>query len=318
MAQRSDVSFPSGQDRCAAWLWRPEGDGPHPVVVMAHGFSATRELRLDAYAERFAAAGLGVLLFDYRHFGASEGEPRQLLDIGRQHADFRAAIRYARGLDWADPSRIALFGSSFSGGHVVAVAAKDERIAAVVAQCPFQDGLATLPKLGVKNVVGLTVAGLRDQVGALLGRPPHTVPAVGPPGSLAVMATPDAEPGFRALVPPEGTRWENRVAARIALRVALYRPGRAARRLRCPALWCVCDHDSLAPAGATVRHAQRAPRGEVRRYPLGHFDVYVGDAFEQVVADQLEFLVRHLRPTAQDARFARAADAASTPARGAV
>ena len=118
---------------------------------MAHGFSATRDLRLDAYAERFCAAGIGALLFDYRHFGASAGEPRQLLDIRRQHADYRAAVAYARGLDWVDPDRVALFGSSFSGGHVIAVAAQDPRIAAVVSQCPFTDGLATLPKLGVLN-----------------------------------------------------------------------------------------------------------------------------------------------------------------------
>lgn len=296
MPARTDVTFPSGDGSCAAWLWQPEGQGPHPLVVMAHGFSATRELRLDAYAQRFADAGLGVLLFDYRHFGASPGEPRQLLDIGRQHEDFRSAVAYARDLGWADPKRIALFGSSFSGGHVVAVAAQDKRIAAIVAQCPFQDGLATLPKLGAANLVKLTVAGLRDQAGALLGRPPHTVPAVGAPGTTAVMTTPDAEPGFRALVPREGTGWENRVAARIALRVGLYRPGRAAARLACPGLWCVCDEDTLAPASTTVACAQRAPRGEIRRYPIGHFDIYVGEWFERAVADQTEFLVHHLGP----------------------
>src|SRR5438270_6659993 len=110
---RTDVTFRSGGDECAAWLYRPDGAGRLPLVVMAHGFSATRELRLDAYAERFCAAGFGALLFDYRHFGASSGEPRQLLDISAQHADYRAAIAYARGLDWVDADRVALFGSSF-------------------------------------------------------------------------------------------------------------------------------------------------------------------------------------------------------------
>ena len=105
---RSDVSFQSGGTECAAWLYRPEAEAPRPLVVMAHGFSATRELGLEAYAERFCAAGLGVLLFDYRHFGASGGEPRQLLDISRQHADFRRALAYARDLDWVDPERVGL------------------------------------------------------------------------------------------------------------------------------------------------------------------------------------------------------------------
>ena len=133
MSEREDLTFPSGEDTCAAWLYRPDGvAGPVPCVVMAHGFTATRGDRLPAYAERFAAAGLAVLLFDYRHFGDSTGAPRQLLDIGRQQADYRAAVAFARTLEGIDAQRIALFGTSFSGGHVVAVAAKDPSIAAVV------------------------------------------------------------------------------------------------------------------------------------------------------------------------------------------
>src|SRR6202035_292077 len=132
---RLDVTFKSGGTDCAAWLYRPDGEGPFPLVVMAHGFSATRELRLDAYAERFCAAGLGALVFDYRHFGASAGEPRQLLSIPRQLADYHAAIDHARAVEWVDPDRVAVFGTSFSGGHVIAVAAADHRLAAVVSQC---------------------------------------------------------------------------------------------------------------------------------------------------------------------------------------
>ena len=97
MSEREDLTFSSGEDTCAAWLYRPDGAaGPVPCVVMAHGFTATRGDRLPAYAERFAAAGLAVLLFDYRHFGDSSGAPRQLLDIGRQQADYHAAVAFAR------------------------------------------------------------------------------------------------------------------------------------------------------------------------------------------------------------------------------
>ena len=90
---RIDVEFLSHGTTCRAWLYRPQGSGPQhsaarPCVVMAHGFGATRDASLAPYAERFAAAGLAVLLFDYRHFGASDGEPRQLVSVRRQLDDY--------------------------------------------------------------------------------------------------------------------------------------------------------------------------------------------------------------------------------------
>ncbi len=290
---RSDVSFQSEGVDCAAWLYRPDQEGPLPLVVMAHGFSATRELRLDAYAERFCDAGIGALVFDYRHFGASSGRPRQLLDIAKQQADYHAAVGYARGLEWVDSDRIALFGTSFSGGHVLVVAAQDRRIAALISQCPFTDGLASLARMGAAEIAKAAAAGLRDQLGALAGRCAHYIPAVGPPGSFALMTSEDSQPGFEALLPAD-TTWENRVAARIALRLASYRPGRCAARIACPALFCVCDRDALAPAEPTVKFAAAVPRGEIKRYPVKHFEIYVGETWERAVHDQTRFLVRHL------------------------
>jgi poly(3-hydroxyalkanoate) synthetase len=120
------------------------------------------------------------------------------------------------------------------------------------------------------------------------------------------MTTPDSEPGFQALLPAE-TRWENRVAARVALRVAGYRPGRSAARVACPALFCVCDRDAVAPSSATVRFAQAAPRGEIKHYPVGHFAIYVGEPWERAVADQTGFLMRHLGVDRQRAEIEGAA-----------
>jgi dienelactone hydrolase len=131
---RTDVTL---QGEVAAWLYRP--DGATGCVVMGHGLSAVRDQRLPAYAERFAQAGLAALLFDYRHFGASAGEPRQLIDIERQLEDWRTAFAYARGLDGIE--RVGLFGSSFGGGHALEIASEEPAVAAVVAQCPMTDGL---------------------------------------------------------------------------------------------------------------------------------------------------------------------------------
>ena len=291
--QRLDVEFASGRDTCAAWLYLPTGERPMPVVLLAHGWTGVREQRLGAYAERFAAAGVAALVFDYRHFGASSGQPRQLLDIKRQLADWAAAVAFVRTRPELDPGRVGLWGTSFSGGHVMKVAARDAQIGAVVAQVPFADGLRNLPSLGLGLALRLTLAGLRDQVGALLGRPPHMVAAVGPPGSLAVMTTPDAEPGFRAIDPP-GSTWRNEAAARIALRVASYRPGRHAGQISAPILFAIAQDDAITPVMLAQAAAARAPHAEVRTYPGGHFDIYVGATFERAVADQVEFLTRHL------------------------
>ena len=310
---RTDVTFSCAGTRCAAWLYRPADDGgPAPCVVMAHGFTGTRGDRLDAYAERFAQAGMAALVFDYRHFGDSDGEPRQLLDIARQLADWQAAVAFARTLDGIDPERIALWGSSFSGGHVVATAAGDPRVTAVVAQAPFADGLATLLAADRRSAAKVTVAAVADQAAGLLGRPPVLRPAVGEPGSAAAMTSPDAEPGFRAIASPA---WRNEFSPRVMLRVGLYRPGRKAGALRCPLLVCVADDDAITPPAPAVRMAEVAPRGELRRYPIGHFDIYTGAAFEAAVADQTEFLVRHVLGGASDGSLTRSPTArAESPA----
>jgi pimeloyl-ACP methyl ester carboxylesterase len=107
------------------------------------------------------------------------------------------------------------------------------------------------------------------------------------------MSSPDSEPGYRALIPP-GADFENGVAARFLNHAGLYRPGRSARKVTAPILFCVCDNDAVAPAATALRYAASAPRAEVKRYPVGHFDIYVGEPFERAVADQTEFLVRHL------------------------
>jgi uncharacterized protein len=289
MPARVDVCIPSHGEQLAAYLYRPEpAQTDLPCVVMAHGFSATRDDGLPAYAEVFRDAGFAVVLFDYRHFGASTGEPRQLLDIGRQHDDYREVVAWARRLDGIDPERIVLWGSSFSGGHVLAVAAGDSRIAAVVSQAPFTDAIPALMHVPLKNAVSLTVAGLRDQLRGWRGRAPLLAPAVGEPGTLAAMTEPDAKAGFDAIVPPESL-WRNEFAARLMLQFPFYRPGLKTPRLAMPLLVCVCENDTTTPPASTIKAAQRAPRGELRRYPYGHFDIYTDP---KVKADQVDFLRR--------------------------
>ena len=113
---RLDVAFPSAGDECRAWLFMPEAERP-PLVILGHGLGATREYGLEPYAERFADAGIAALVFTYRHFGDSGGQPRQLLSIRRQLADWDAAIAWVKAQRDLDGSRIAVWGSSFGGAR---------------------------------------------------------------------------------------------------------------------------------------------------------------------------------------------------------
>ena len=297
---RTEVEFGSRGEVCRAWRYAPiatASAGRRPCVVMAHGFGATRDASLAPYAERFADAGMHVLLFDYRHFGASDGDPRQIVSVPRQLQDYAAAIAFARSLPGVDPARIVAWGTSFSGGHALVTAATVPGVAAAVCQCPMMDGVAAVLRIlqyaGPWQLLRLTGHGLWDLVLSAFARA-HYVPIVGPPGSLAVMSSPDADAGYRALAPP-GFRFE--VAARVALSVAAYRPVKHAEHVRCPVLVQVCTQDSVAPAEASERVIERlGPLAEARRYPIGHFEPYFGAHFERSVADQIEFLRRHLAP----------------------
>jgi dienelactone hydrolase len=261
---------------------------------MAHGLGGVREAGLPPYAERFAAAGMRVVIFDYRHFGASTGEPRQLLDIRRQLDDWRAAIAYARSLDGVDPDRVAIWGTSFGGGHVITIAAEDDRLGAAVAQTPMSDGVAALGVFGPRRGLRAARNGLRDELTRLRGNEPVHVPVTGPPGSAAALVDDDAEAGYARIV-PDGSTWQNRMSARLFLRFPLYRPVRRAARIACPILVCVCDRDGITPPGPSAKTAARAPHGEAIHYDGRHFDIYVDDLFERTVADQTAFLTRTLR-----------------------
>ena len=297
------IEFSSGQIACRGLHFEPQGDAlasaaGAPCVVIAHGFGGTVDAGLEQYAREFSAFGMHALAFDYRYFGQSDGEPRQLLSIARQHQGWLEATAFARGLSGADPERTAPFGTPSPGGHVVEVAVRDGRVAAVISQCPMMDGLAAMRNIvgyaAIGQLLRLTWAGLRDLAQSAVGAEPLRVPIVGPPGSLAAMTTPDAEPGFLAIAPPD---FRNEVCARICLNVASYRPGLKTDRLSCPILVCACDKDSVAPVEAAAAAVCRAgARGELRRYPIGHFDIYNGEHFTQAVADQVEFLQRVLAP----------------------
>ena len=290
---RSDVAFTSGGVTCRAWLYVPGPDTPRPApcIVMAHGLGGTRDCALEPYAQAFAKAGFFVLVFDYRYLGASDGTPRQMISIADQLDDWSAAVAFARKIPSVDASRIGLWGSSLSGGHVMLVAARDPGIAAVSAQCPMLDGAASARMLakdaGLSKLVRLGLAGLIDKGRALLGLSPHYLPLVAQPGGFAAMASDDAWEGMRAIVPPG---WRNEVAARLFLVLPCYRPIRAVKRVKCPALIIACQRDSVVSTQAAAATAARmGDKAKLIALPIGHFEVYRGMWFDRSSREQIAF-----------------------------
>jgi uncharacterized protein len=294
-AVREKVRFVSGDAECAAWYY-PGDRGA--CVVMAGGFAVTKEPGTDRFAERFSDAGFAVLAFDFRHLGESGGQPRQVARVREQIADYEAAIAYAATLPGVDPARIAVWGFSSSGGHVFRVAARNPTLAAAIAQTPNADGPATARNMTRYQkplaMLRLTGRGVLDAIGGLLGRPPLLVPLSGEPGTVAVLTTPDAVHSD-AILNPGGRYpdWQQAAAARSALLLGLYRPGRHAPRVRCPLLVLVADQDRSALAEPAAAAAKRAPRGELVRVPGGHYAPFT-DEHETAVEAELSFLRRHL------------------------
>ncbi|MFN8609659.1 MAG: alpha/beta hydrolase [Vulcanimicrobiota bacterium] len=283
---RHELTFRSQGDDCAAWHYPAESSS---CVVLAPGLGGTREGGLDRYAERFQKAGLHSLVFDYRYFGDSQGEPRQLGSIPCQLQDWQAALDFALTLPGVE--RLALWGTSFSSGHVLTIASRNPEIVAVIAQNPMVDGRAAffqaVRRVGPWMVVRTVARAVMDALGGWLGKPPLTIPIAARPGELGFLTAPDSLPGYTALT-PTGAR--NEVSARMALTTASYRPNQV--HLHCPLLLQICQHDTVAPVFAALALGRRL-HAQVETYPIGHFDIYFGDYFERCVRSQIDFLWEH-------------------------
>jgi fermentation-respiration switch protein FrsA (DUF1100 family) len=295
---RRDVAFDAEGVTLRGWFHPAENtSGRRPTVVLAHGFSAVKEMYLDAFAEVFAAAGLNALVFDNRCFGASDGEPRQEIDPWQQVRDYRHAITYASTLDDVDSTRIGVWGSSYSGGHVFVVGAIDRRVKAVVAQVPMVSGSANVAEL----VRADFRAGFREQFDAdraarFAGDPPAMVPVVAEdPLAPSALPTPDSWLWFTETGKTRAPTWRNEVTLRTVEMLGEYEPGTYIGRISpTPLLMIVARDDHLTPAHLAIdayEHA-RQPK-ELVILPGGHFDAYTS-AFDAASGPARDWFVEHL------------------------
>lgn len=294
---RIDCKFKSHGDNCSAWLYMPDGIVKPPLVVMAHGFGGLKNCGLEPFAETFADNGLAVLLFDYRGFGESEGRPRQLISPRRHIEDYHAAVEWAYGRKDINTEKIALWGSSYSGGHAMVTAAQDPKIAAVTVQVPFVSGIASAAPIVRQNGAGYFFKAAASVFGdlwrAAAGQEPYMIPVYGAPDEFAMLNTRDAKTGYEALIPP-GLEVIKVAPARALLTLILYCPARVASKVKCPALIIAGEKDSLIPFKAVKKTAAKIRHAEFVPLPIDHFDPYLGEPFQYVSKKQLEFLKANL------------------------
>jgi fermentation-respiration switch protein FrsA (DUF1100 family) len=295
---RRDIEFDAEGVTLRGWFYSAEGaSGRAPTVVMAHGFSAVKEMYLDSFAEVFAAAGLNALVFDNRNFGASDGEPRQEIDPWAQVRDYRHAITYAGTRPDVDPSRIGVWGSSYSGGHVLVVAAIDRRVKAVVSQVPLVSGSANIRDL----VRADFRAGFRemfdaDRAARYAGDPPAMVPVVAEdPLAPSALPTPDSWTFFTETGKTRAPSWRNEVTLRTVEMLGEYEPGSYLARISpTPLLMLVAETDHLTPADLAIDAYEQARQPKrLVILPGGHFDAYVA-GFEQASEPARDWFRQHL------------------------
>jgi pimeloyl-ACP methyl ester carboxylesterase len=301
-----DVEFRSGGVTCRAWHFHGVGDGltgrdGRPIVVMGHGFGGTRDAGLQPFAERLGAAGMDVLAFDYRGFGASDGEPRQSISIKRQIQDYHAAIDAASSLSGVDAGRVAVWGTSLSGGQVIQVAADRSDVAAVIAMTPLTSGLAasraSAGSRGVSTALRWMALGAVSRLSVARGGKPMMMPLVSRPGEPGALALDGAYESYTSMAGPS---WRNEVDAAVGFELGTIRTSSAAKRLRSRLLMQIADFDRYIPAQSVVTTAVQA-RAEVHHYPCDHFDVWPGhEWFDKVVRDQIAFLGRVFATPAVD------------------
>lgn len=295
-AQRSDLRIPVAGAELAAWLYLPAAPGPHPVVVMSHGFSCVKEQFLDRFAVCFAEAGLAVLLFDHRNFGASSGEPRQEADPVLQARDYRDVITHLALLPDLDSARVGIWGTSYSGGHVLQVAAHDRRVKCVVAQVPTVSGYEQARRRVAPSRMDAVLQGFADErLRRARSEPPTLRPVIASqPGQSCVFDSDDATAYFNAaarLAPS----WRNEVTLATSEMACEYEPGAHIERISpTPLLMIVARKDVITPTDlALVAYERALEPKQLVLLPGGHFDAYTTD-FDSAAKPARDWFVQHL------------------------
>ena len=283
---KQDLVFVSEGTELVGWMARPSADPKHPLIILTHGLSGIIDLDLERYAEVFTDAGYACLAYDHRNWGRSAGWPRGESDPWRQVADLREAISFARTLSEIDPQRIALWGTSYAGGHVLTTSALDSRVRCAVSQVPLVSGSRTFdawvpPEKRDKFRARLDA----DRDARRSGKPPATIPA----------ALPDSETEEWIKRNDVNGRYQNELTVRSFDLLRSYEPIAFVDQISpTPLLMIVATNDLTTPTAWQVEAFDRI--GEPKRLieiDCRHYDVYM-DNFNVAAAHAIDWYKEHL------------------------
>jgi fermentation-respiration switch protein FrsA (DUF1100 family) len=310
-------------DDYEAWLYMPlVSSTKPPVIIMAHGLGAQKDFKgFETYAKRFVEEGWAVFVFDYRNFGNSGGWPRNLIDPIRHVQDYHAAIVHLVNTnltDKVDVTRIGLWGSSFSGGHVLVTASEFEEavrtyppnyilnqrpavmnrtrphIKAVYSQVPHLDPHAVIPTLDLPLVARGFALAIADWIGSWFGLNVY-VRIYGATSEVAILNTHEAVEYGRLVPSKPAGGWVNKAPARSILYISRYRPLDYVANIKTPTLIVAANQDTLCPISAVNEAEKLLKNGKVLKYDVGHFDFYEGKpTFDEVVGHQIRFFRTNL------------------------
>ena len=296
---RKDIEFKTEDGvTLRGWLYLPDAAAtPVATVVMAHGYSAVKENYLDCFADVFAAAGLGALVYDNRNLGASDGEPRQEIDPWQQIRDYRDAITFASNLAEVDENRIGVWGSSYSGAHALVVGAIDRRVKCVASQVPLISGHRNARRLIRADAIAAVQAMFNeDRRARFEGSPPAMIPVVSnDPNIPCALPTQDAYDWMTETAAKRAPAWKNEVTLRSLEMFLEYEPGAYITYLSpTPLLMVVAAGDHLTVADeALAAYEQALQPKKLVLLQGGHFDAYIED-FDAASGAARDWFVEHL------------------------
>jgi dienelactone hydrolase len=283
------------------WIVTPDTPGPHPVVVMTHGAGGYKEWHLPGLSAILQAAGFASLAYDHRNFGDSEGQPRCEIMAQRQIEDYRTAITFAETQTDLDCQRLGIFGTSFSGGHVLVVAAIDRRVKCVVAQVPFISGSqGMVTQFHPEEALEMQRRWDQDRRDRAAGKPPQMVPHyVGDPNNPVAGRSANRVQFFQRMTEAEKRNWTNQLTLRSMEQLYQYEAGSFVKLISPTPLLMIVSHEEVRLMLPFYEEALEPKKVVLTKG--GHYDPYM-DEYPKAAGATRDWFVQWLGSSTEPKR----------------